>query len=56
MDQKEQINSLASDLDELIERYRHEWDLPYATVTGILHMKITVLELEAIEIFDDLED
>jgi len=56
MNLKEQINALAGDLDTLIDKYRTEWNLPYAAVTGILSMKITVLELEVIELFDEQEE
>ena len=56
MDLKQQINALARDLDDLVDQYRREWDLPYAAVTGILSMKIHILELEVIEIFNEQEE
>lgn len=56
MDEKEQINALASELDTMIERFRDEFDLSYASVVGTLHMKITVLELEIIDQFNSEEE
>lgn len=49
MKQKEQIEHLANELDALIGRFSEEYDLSYAAVIGVLHMKIHLLEKQAIE-------
>jgi hypothetical protein len=43
MSEKEQIEHLADDLDKLIERYRLEYDISYASAVGVLQMKIHTL-------------
>jgi len=50
MDQKEQIDRFAGDLDKLVGLYKREYDLSYASVIGCLDMKITLLTLEAIKV------
>lgn len=49
MTDKEQIQHLSDDVDKLIERYRSEYDLPYAAVVGVLQMKAWLLCQEAQE-------
>jgi len=49
MDTKEQIQKFAGDLDKFIDQYRNDWSLPVPAITGCLNMKITMLELEAID-------
>ena len=39
MDPSAQIEHLESDLDNLIERYVKEYDLPCAAIIGVLQMK-----------------
>jgi len=43
MDEKEQIDNFADDLDRLVNRYRIEYDLNYAAVVGVLAMKMHLL-------------
>lgn len=47
MNDKQQIQAFADDLDNLIERYRREFDLSYAGVVGALHMKAYIMCKEA---------
>lgn len=47
MTEGEQIDHIANDLDRLIDRYRKEYDMTYASVIGVLHMKIYLLSAEA---------
>lgn len=49
MSQQEQIAAFANDLDALVERYRAEFDLTYASVLGALTMKAHTLMNEAID-------
>ena len=43
MDEKEQIKHLRDDLERLIQRYRSEYEITYASVIGVLH--VTAFEL-----------
>lgn len=47
MEEKEQTNAFADDLDRLVDRYRNEFDMTYASVVGALQMKIHLLCQEA---------
>lgn len=47
MSEKQQIAALADKLDLLINQYRHEFDLTYASVVGVLTIKIQLLCQEA---------
>jgi hypothetical protein len=38
-----QTIQFANELDKLIERFAHEWDLEYAQVVGVLMTKIFLL-------------
>lgn len=49
MDVSEQIQHFESDLNRLVERYRQEYQLPYAAVIGTLAMKQFELHNEARE-------
>lgn len=51
-----QTQQLADDLDKLVDRYRAEYDLSYADVVGVLHMKAWLMCDEASRHEDDLED
>lgn len=53
MTAKEQTDAFASDIDSLVERYAKEFDLSYAQVVGVLHMKIHLLCQDASERDDD---
>lgn len=43
MTQKEQIDHFATELDALVDRFAEEYDLPYASVVGVLQLKIVLL-------------
>lgn len=47
MSEQEQINAFANDLDNLIDRYRKEFEVTYSSVVGVLFMKATLLSNEA---------
>ena len=49
----EQIQAFEADVDALVDRYRSEFDLPYAVAIGVLTMKAQQLCAEATE--DDHE-
>lgn len=49
MNEKEQIMELADRMDKLINGFRDEWDLSYASVVGVLMMKAHLLMQEASE-------
>lgn len=46
----QQTTALSNDVDKLVERYRQEFDMTYATVIGVLTMKSHCLTLECVEI------
>ena len=54
MSEKEQIDHFANDVDNLVERYRSEYEMTYAAVVGVLQMKIHLLCAEASEREDEL--
>lgn len=57
MTEQEQIVHLADDLDRLVERYRKEYSLTYASVIGALMMKVHLLCMEDTQMVgDDDED
>lgn len=47
MDTNEQTDAFANELDALVDRFRSEFDLTYAVVVGVLHMKAHLLCVEA---------
>ena len=47
MDEKDQTRHFADEIDKLVERYRSEYDIQYASIVGVLHMKIHLLCQEA---------
>lgn len=47
MNQQEQTKRFADDLDMMVERYRREFDLTYASVVGVLQMKVHLMCDEA---------
>jgi hypothetical protein len=53
---KQQMTAFSDELDKLIERFRAEFDLPYAAAIGILQIKMHALSQEANEAIDDDED
>ena len=54
MTSDEQVQAFADDLDKLVERYRHEFELNFACVVGILHAKAWFLIREAESRRDEL--
>jgi hypothetical protein len=50
---KEQTDHFANDVDKLVERYRSEYEMSYATTVGVLQMKIHLLCAEAAERGDE---
>lgn len=46
----EQTTAFSNDVDKLVERYRQEFDMTYATVIGVLTMKSHCMTQECIEI------
>lgn len=53
MDSKEQIKHFANDIDNIVDRYRAEYDMSYAAVVGVFQMKIHLLCAEAAEREDE---
>ena len=53
MTDKEQITHFANDIDNLVDRYRSEYDMTYAAIVGVLQMKSHLLIVEASERDDD---
>ena len=49
MNDREQTQAFADELDTLVKRYADEFDLTYATVVGALQMKIWLLCQQAQE-------
>lgn len=47
MSDNDQIKAFADELDNLVERYRKEFDITYAGVVGALTMKAHLLMSEA---------
>lgn len=54
MTDKEQTDAFADELDKLVERFRQEFEMSYASVCGVLHLKIHLLFQEAISREDEL--
>jgi hypothetical protein len=53
MTDREQLDSFGNDVDALVERYRHEYDMSYAVVVGVLVMKAHLLCDEVAELGGD---
>jgi len=49
----QQTMALGDEIDKLVERFRQEFDLTYAQVTGVLQMKIWLLNKEAVDTADE---
>ncbi len=54
MTDKEQIDAFADEIDKLVERFRQEFEMSYASVCGVLHLKIHLLFQEAISRKDEV--
>ena len=52
MTDHEQIIAFSNDLDALVNRYRVEFDMTYAAVIGVLHMRAHTLCAEAEGMYD----
>lgn len=53
MSESEQVKHLGDELDRLVDRFRSEYDMTYASVVGVLHMKAHLLCAEAAEREDE---
>ena len=49
MDETQQIVAFENDLESLVNRYRHEFNMHYASMVGILEIQAHVLKCEAVE-------
>ncbi len=47
MSEKDQTDHFAGDIDGLVDRYRSEYEMTYASIVGVLQMKIWLLCAEA---------
>ena len=47
MTDKDQTDHFANEVDNIVERYRSEYDMSYAAAVGVLQMKIYLLCDEA---------
>lgn len=55
MTEKEQTDHFANEIDRLVDRYRSEYEMSYASVVGVLQMKIHLLCDEASERSDEVD-
>lgn len=55
MSESEQTGALADELDKLIERFRQEFQMSYASVVGVLQCKSVLLITEAKDRWDEGE-
>lgn len=53
MDENPSVTALCNDLDRLFNRYRDEFDVSYAEIIGVLHMKMHLLCEESIDVADE---
>lgn len=49
MNDKEQIYQFGNELDNLVDRFRQEYEMSYAAIVGTLHIKAHLLCSEAAE-------
>ncbi len=56
MTETEQIDRFSDELDALVARYSHEYDVSYAAVVGALTMKIHLLCAESQDRQDEVQD
>lgn len=54
MTETEQVDRFCDELDALVARYAHEYDLSYAAVVGALTLKIHTLCAEATDRSDEV--
>lgn len=53
MDNNQQVDCFSAELDALVERFRQEYDLNYASIIGTLHLKIHGLSADAYGLDDE---
>ncbi len=53
MTDPEQTTHFANEIDALVDKYRNEYDITYASIVGVLQMKIHLLCEEAEEREDE---
>jgi hypothetical protein len=54
MTEQEQIVHLANLLDKLVSRFSKEYEMTYASIVGVLQMKIHLLCAQAKEQYEEL--
>lgn len=54
MTESDQIAHFANELDRLIERFRSEYDVSYALVTGTMQMRVHALNHEAMQRYQEV--
>lgn len=54
MNDREQLIAFAVDLDNLIERYIQEFNLPFAGIVGLLHIKAHAITQNQLEQDEDI--
>ncbi len=47
MDEKQQQTAFANDLEALVERYQHEFDMTFASMSGVLYCFATRTVMDA---------
>lgn len=52
----DQTTHFANDLEALITRYRHEYDITYAQLVGVLQLQVHLLCRETAERSDEQDD
>jgi hypothetical protein len=54
VDERDQIDAFAMELESLMDRFTQEFDLPYASLVGVLQMKVVHLSVDGL-FSDDLD-
>ncbi len=49
VDETEQVIAFENELERLVDRFRQEYCMTYASIIGVLHIKAHVLTAEALE-------
>jgi hypothetical protein len=55
VDERDQIDAFAVELDSLMDRFTQEFDVSYASLIGVLQMKVVHLSVDGL-FSDDLDD
>lgn len=53
MDENLQITAFEDEIEKVIHRFRHEYQIPYASLIGSLHLKAHELCQEAFEVSEE---